>query len=204
MIATANSGYTFVNWTENGNVVSFSASYNFTLNGNRNLVANFTVNQVTRTLTVGSSNPSSGVSITVNPNDNNGSSSGTTQFTRLYNSNTSVTLTASATAGGNNFQKWQQDGMDWSTNQSTSVVMDANHTMTAIYVTPQVTRTLTVASSNPGSGVSVTVSPSDNNGSGNGTTQFTRIYNNNASVNLNATAAASGNNFQKWQRNGTD
>ena len=31
--ATANSGYTFANWTENGNVVSSSASYNFTLNG---------------------------------------------------------------------------------------------------------------------------------------------------------------------------
>jgi hypothetical protein len=41
--ATANSGYTFVNWTENGNVVSSSASYGFTLNSNMNLVANFVV-----------------------------------------------------------------------------------------------------------------------------------------------------------------
>jgi hypothetical protein len=41
--ATANSGYTFANWTESGAVVSSSASYTFTLNGNRNLVANFTV-----------------------------------------------------------------------------------------------------------------------------------------------------------------
>ena len=39
--ATANSGYTFTNWTENGNVVSTNASYSFTVNGNRNLVANF-------------------------------------------------------------------------------------------------------------------------------------------------------------------
>jgi hypothetical protein len=43
VMAAANSGYTFVNWTENGSVVSPSASYNFTLNANRNLVANFTV-----------------------------------------------------------------------------------------------------------------------------------------------------------------
>ena len=40
--ATANSGYTFANWTENGSLVSSSASYAFTLNSNRSLVANFT------------------------------------------------------------------------------------------------------------------------------------------------------------------
>src|SRR5262245_51105664 len=40
--ATANSGYTFTNWTENGSVVSTSASYTFTLSANRTLVANFT------------------------------------------------------------------------------------------------------------------------------------------------------------------
>jgi hypothetical protein len=40
--ATPSSGYSFANWTENGSVVSTSASYTFTLNSNRNLVANFT------------------------------------------------------------------------------------------------------------------------------------------------------------------
>jgi hypothetical protein len=44
--AAANSGYTFVNWTENGAVQSGSASYNFTLAANRNLVANFTANPI--------------------------------------------------------------------------------------------------------------------------------------------------------------
>ena len=39
--ATANSGYSFVNWTASGSVVSTSASYTFTLNGNVTLVANF-------------------------------------------------------------------------------------------------------------------------------------------------------------------
>ena len=57
--ATANSGYTFANWTENGTVVSTAASYTFTLNGNRNLVANFTVNPVNYTIAV-SASPSSG------------------------------------------------------------------------------------------------------------------------------------------------
>jgi hypothetical protein len=39
--ATVNSGYTFANWTASGVVVSSSASYTFTLNNNRSLVANF-------------------------------------------------------------------------------------------------------------------------------------------------------------------
>ncbi|MEI7675593.1 MAG: starch-binding protein, partial [Bacteroidales bacterium] len=41
VVATPNSGYTFVNWTENGTQVSTSASYTFTVGGNRTLVANF-------------------------------------------------------------------------------------------------------------------------------------------------------------------
>ncbi|MBP1673027.1 MAG: large protein [Bacteroidetes bacterium] len=42
--ATANSGYIFTNWTENGNVVSTDANYSFVLSNNRNLVANFICN----------------------------------------------------------------------------------------------------------------------------------------------------------------
>ena len=40
--ATPNSGFSFVNWTQNGSAVSTSASYTFTLNSNTTLVANFT------------------------------------------------------------------------------------------------------------------------------------------------------------------
>jgi hypothetical protein len=146
-----------------------------------------------RTLTVASVNPSSGVSITVSPIDNNGLGNGITQFTRTYNNNTTVNLTAPLTAGGNNFQKWQRNGVDWSTIRTTSVTLDANYTMTAIYVTP--TRTLTVASVNPSSGVSITVSPNDNGGLGNGTTQLTRTYYSNTYVIVTAPATAGGNNF---------
>ena len=39
--ATPNEGYSFVNWTENGVVVSEEATYSFIVTGNRNLVANF-------------------------------------------------------------------------------------------------------------------------------------------------------------------
>src|SRR5439155_10077672 len=47
--ASANAGYTFANWTENGTVVSTSASYTFAANANRNLLANFTVTSRTGT-----------------------------------------------------------------------------------------------------------------------------------------------------------
>ena len=39
--ANAASGYVFVNWTENGNVVSPDSSYTFEATSNRNLIANF-------------------------------------------------------------------------------------------------------------------------------------------------------------------
>jgi hypothetical protein len=42
--ATANSGYTFTNWTENGSVVTTDVDYSFNVNANRTLVANFTYN----------------------------------------------------------------------------------------------------------------------------------------------------------------
>lgn len=41
VVASANTGYNFVNWTENGTEVSTSTSYNFTVSGGRTLVANF-------------------------------------------------------------------------------------------------------------------------------------------------------------------
>lgn len=41
LIATANSGYNFVNWTESGTEVSTNPSYSFTVNNVRMLVANF-------------------------------------------------------------------------------------------------------------------------------------------------------------------
>lgn len=41
LTANSNSGYTFVNWTENSAVVSTNSIYTFTATGNRTLVANF-------------------------------------------------------------------------------------------------------------------------------------------------------------------
>ncbi|MGQ0761242.1 MAG: pre-peptidase C-terminal domain-containing protein [Acidobacteriota bacterium] len=155
----------------------------------------------TRTLTVASSNPSSGVNITVSPNDNGGLGNGTTQFTRTYNPNINVHLQAPAVApGGSIFQEWRRDGVFFTSNAQTIVVMDIDHTMTAVYRAP-IVYTVTFVSS-PTNGVAITVSPNDNNGQGNGTTQFTRQYNETTVVNLFAPAThpSTGNPFQWWQK----
>ena len=41
LTATPNDGYLFVNWTEDGTVVSYDSIYSFTVSGDRDLVANF-------------------------------------------------------------------------------------------------------------------------------------------------------------------
>lgn len=88
--ATANTGYTFTNWTENGAIVSTSANYTFALNGNRTLVANFAV--MTFTLNVTAVNGS----VTKSPNQT------------TYNYGTDVVLTASPNAGYQ-FSSWSGD-----------------------------------------------------------------------------------------------
>jgi outer membrane protein assembly factor BamB len=116
----------------------------------------------TFTLTVASSNPGSGVSIDVSPNDRGGLGNGTTQFTRTYTQFATVTLTAPLSAGGNSFfQKWQRNGLDDTTRRTTSVNMNANWTMTAVYVTipPQPTPTPTPAPSGPGQAVTYQIDP---------------------------------------------
>jgi len=147
-------------------------------------------------LTVASSNPTSGVSMTVSPNDNSGLGSGSTQFTRTYNSGTSVTVTAPSTTGGNDFSSWS--GCTSTSGRICYVTMSAAKTVTAAYSTPTPTYQLTVASSNPTSGVSMTVSPNDNSGLGSGSTQFTRTYNSGTSVTVTAPSTTGGNDFSSW------
>jgi hypothetical protein len=145
------------------------------------------------------------VAISVSPNDNAGLGNGTTEFTRTYNRNTFVDLTAAATApNGNIFQKWQKDGVDASTAQFILAFTDGDHTYTAVYVVPS-TFSLMVNSTNPDSGVNITVSPNDNNGLGDGTTQFSRSYQQTTAVTLTApTSTSNGNIFDRWRKQNGD
>ena len=100
------------------------------------LVTTVTVSSVSTsgyTLTVNSTNPSSGVGITVSPADNNALGNGTTNFVRTYNKNTQVTLTAPPTASGNNFSSWTN--CDSATSTMCTVTLAASRTVTANYGT---------------------------------------------------------------------
>jgi len=156
----------------------------------------------TYNLTFKSSNPDSGVDVTISPNDNNGAGNGTTSvsgFVRNYNRNTNVFFNAPQNApNGNLFQKWQRDDGYSETSRFISTTAFANSTWTAVYVVPFIF-TLTVNTQNPSSGINITVTPNDNNGAGDGAAPFTRSYNQATHVFLTAPAAVpNGNVFDHW------
>lgn len=127
-------------------------------------------------LTINSTNPASGVAITVSPADNNSSANGSTSFTRTYNSGTSVTLTAPATAGANKFSSWT--GCTSATNTTCSITMSGNMTVTAGYTAPGVT--------------SVTVSPNPAIVTIGTTQQFSAVVAGNAVTDSTVTWAMTG------------
>ena len=85
----------------------------------------------TYTLSIGSTNPASGVSVSVNPADNSGTASGTTPLALTYNANTTVVISAPATAGSNQFSSWS--GCT-STTASCTTEMYGNTAITANYI----------------------------------------------------------------------
>ncbi len=116
--ATANTGFTFVNWTENGTQVSTNANYTFTVTENRNLVANFQAQPQQYTINV-SASPTNGGSVT---------GGGTYQQGQ--------TCTVSATANsGYNFVNWTENGTQVSTNTSYSFTVTSNRNLVAHFTT---------------------------------------------------------------------
>ncbi len=128
--ATANSGYTFANWTESGTVVSSSASYNFTLNGNRSLVANFTANPVNYTISV-SASPTAG---------------GTVSGGGSFVSGTSQTVTATANSGYT-FANWTESGTVVSSSASYNFTLNGNRSLVANFTANPVNYTISVSAS---------------------------------------------------------
>ena len=101
LVATPNTGYTFVNWTQNGSVVSTNASYSFTVTGDAAFVANFSPNSYPITVTA---NPSEG---------------GTVGGAGTYTHGTTAVLTATASEGYS-FTVWTKNGATVSTNATYS------------------------------------------------------------------------------------
>ena len=135
--ATANSGYTFTNWTEGGNVVSTNASYTFNVTGNRTLVANFTT-QAPTTYTI---------SVSANPTDG-----GTVTGGGTFQEGQSCTVTATANTGYT-FTNWTESGNVVSTDASYTFTVTGDGTLVANFQAQSYT--VTVAA-NPSAGGEVT------------------------------------------------
>jgi len=122
--ATPNAGYTFTNWTENGNVVSTNRNYTFTVTANRTLVANFQAQPQNYNITV-SANPSNGGSV---------AGGGT------YQQGQSCTVTATANTGYA-FANWTENGTVVSTQAQYSFTVTGNRTLVANFTQQQFTIT---------------------------------------------------------------
>ena len=127
--ATAATGYTFTNWTENGSVVSTNANYTFTVNSNRTLVAHFSA-QAPNIYTISvSSNPTNGGSVT---------GGGT------YQQGQSCTVIAAA-ATGYTFTNWTENGSVVSTNAIYTFTVTSNKTLVAQFQSNVTIPTVTTA-----------------------------------------------------------
>jgi hypothetical protein len=111
VVATANTGYGFVNWTESGTPVSNSASYTFTVTANRTLVANFVAAYTIAT----SAAPAIG---------------GSTGGDGTYNTGSTVTVIATANPSFQ-FVNWTEYGTPVSTSASYTFTISANRTLVA-------------------------------------------------------------------------
>ena len=110
--ATAATGYTFINWTENSNQVSSQADYTFTVESNRNLVANFSSQSY---IITASADPAEGGVVT---------GSGGYDFGDV------CTLTATANTGYS-FVNWTKNGTEVSTNPTYSFTVTESATYVA-------------------------------------------------------------------------
>ena len=142
LTATANTGYTFTNWTENGNDVSTNSTYSFQVTGTRTLVANFTP---TYTITV-SANPTNGGTVTGN---------GT------YQQGQQCTVSATP-ATGYIFTNWTENGIVVSTSASYTFTVNSNRTLVANFNLKSYTIS---ASASPTAGGSVSGADTYNHGS---------------------------------------
>ncbi|MHC1774973.1 MAG: M6 family metalloprotease domain-containing protein [Lentimicrobium sp.] len=132
--ATANGGWNFINWTENGNVVSTAITYTFTVSGNRTLTANFTQEIVEYTI-ITSSSPTQG---------------GSTDGTGIYEAYTLVTVSCFPNPGWT-FVNWTENGSQVSTEPSFSFTAQSDRDLVANF-TQQVIQYTVSTTSVPSSG----------------------------------------------------
>lgn len=123
VVAAANPGYTFVNWTESGTEVSASPAYEFTIDANRDLVANFA--PIAYAITT-SSAPAAG---------------GTTSGGGVFNHGSAVTVIAAANARYN-FVSWTENGVVVSYTPNYSFTASADRDLVANFASAPANSTL--------------------------------------------------------------
>ena len=133
LTATANTGYTFVNWTKDGEQVATTASYTFTVEESANFVAHFSQNIYTIEL---QTNPA-GVAHVFIQNGGNG------QFT--YGQD--ITLKVGNINNGYNFVSWTKNGTVVSTDPTCTVTVTGNATYVANFDIDMFTITATAVPS---------------------------------------------------------
>ncbi|MBQ6772115.1 MAG: leucine-rich repeat protein, partial [Bacteroidales bacterium] len=101
LTASANEGYSFINWTKDGTEVSTSAIYSFTVTENADFVANFAPSTCT-------------ITTTANPTDG-----GTVTGAGTYDYGTTAILSATPNEGYR-FSRWTKNGTTVSTNANYS------------------------------------------------------------------------------------
>ena len=154
LIATANTGYQFVNWTKNGSVVSTNKTYTFTVTESAAFVANFEI--ITCAVTA-----------TAIPADG-----GTITGTNTYNYGQQCTLTATPNVGFN-FLNWVKDNNIYSTDASITftVTEDAEFIANFSYINYEVLTSVNpynggtitkVGDNHYGSTVTLTITPAEN------------------------------------------
>lgn len=171
LVASVNPGYTFTNWTENGTVVSTNATYSFTVNNSRTLVANYTA--ITYSITA-SASPTAG---------------GTVTGTGTYNYNASVTVTATSSSCYT-FTNWTENGTVVSTNATYTFTATENRTLVANFTQNTYVITASASPAEAGNvtgartyscGATATLSATANTGY-----TFTKWTENNVQVSTNA------------------
>lgn len=125
--------YGFEKWSKNGSLYSNQRSINITVNGDAEYTAGYFNSVTHHRLIVKSSNPNSGINVSLVPDDANGSGSGSTEFSRIFSHNTSISLTAPSNSSGNSFSKWLKNGLDYSTSPYINFSMSDDYTLTAVY-----------------------------------------------------------------------
>jgi len=127
--ATANAGYHFVNWTDNGKVVSNSTSYTFVIDVNHSLVAHFTIDV-----------PHWNITTSAAPAAGGGTSGG-----GMVDAGSSVTVIATPNAGYT-FVNWTEGAVQVSASASYTFTATADRTLVATFA-PTVTYAVSTSAS---------------------------------------------------------